>query len=59
MTFGLYQMSADIDTRTGHVLWWLILDIVWMYFFVVGVQKVHTNFNPFLFKVSMTCSLRV
>jgi hypothetical protein len=30
--FGLYQMNADIDTRTGHVIWWLLLDFVWRAF---------------------------
>ena len=54
MTFGLYQMNADIDTHTGHILWWLILDIVWMFYFIAGVKHVHTTFNPFTFKVSIT-----
>lgn len=46
-TFGLYQMSADIDTRVGHVAWWLLLDFVWMYYYWVGVDKIYGNFNPF------------
>ena len=46
MAFGLYQMSADIDSRTGHIVWWLILDIVWMYLYWEGVTAVLGDWNP-------------
>jgi hypothetical protein len=49
MAFGLYQMNADIDSRTGHIVWWLILDIVWMYFYWVGVTSVLGEWNPWTF----------
>ena len=47
MTFGLYQMDADIDTRTGHIVWWLILDVVWMYIYWHGVSAELGPWNPF------------
>jgi hypothetical protein len=46
MAFGLYQMDANIDTRTGHVVWWLVLDIVWMYVFWQGVGAELGPWNP-------------
>jgi hypothetical protein len=49
LTFGLYQMGADIDTRVGLVAWWLLLDFVWMYYYWVGVNNIYGNFNPFFF----------
>lgn len=44
--FGLYQLNAEIDSRWGHVLWWLILDIVWMIVYVQGVSSKLGYFNP-------------
>lgn len=49
MAFGLYQMSAEIDTRAGHVIWWLILDIVWMYLFWDGIRLALGDWNPLTF----------
>lgn len=49
-TFGLYQMNSDLDTRWGHVLWWLILDVVWMWVYVQGVTDRLGYFNPLLFQ---------
>lgn len=49
-TFGLYQMNSDLDTRWGHVLWWLILDVVWMIVYVQGVTDRLGYFNPLLFQ---------
>lgn len=48
MAFGLYQMSSEIDTRTGHIIWWLLLDIVWMYLYWIGIQQCWGPWNPFL-----------
>jgi hypothetical protein len=45
-TFGLYQLNAEIDTRWGHVLWWLILDIVWMVVYVQGIRRQLGHFEP-------------
>ena len=41
-------MSADIDTDPGMVLWWLLLDYVWMFVFWRGTALVHGAWNPFL-----------
>jgi hypothetical protein len=49
MAFGLYQMSADIDSRTGHIVWWLVLDIVWMYLYWTGVKSMLGDWNPWIF----------
>ena len=38
--------SADIDTRSGHIAWWLFLDLVWLYVFWAGVRSVHGEWNP-------------
>jgi hypothetical protein len=43
-------MSADIDTRTGHVAWWLFLDFVWLYVFWQGITLVHGPWNPLLLR---------
>lgn len=48
MAFGLYQMNANIDERIGHIIWWLILDFVWMFLFWEGVTNVHGPWNPLL-----------
>lgn len=45
--FGLYQMNADIDTRSGMIAWWLWLDVVWLYVYWWGVKLVYASFNPF------------
>ena len=45
-SFGLYQLNADIDTRWGHIAWWLFLDVVWMIVFVVGITARQGYFNP-------------
>lgn len=47
-TFGLYQMNAELDTRPGHVFWWLFLDWVWLYVFWVGVTAQLGPWNPLL-----------
>jgi hypothetical protein len=47
--FGLYQLNAEIDTRWGHVLWWLILDVVWMIVYVQGISSRLGYFNPLTF----------
>jgi hypothetical protein len=41
-----HPCSADIDTRSGHIAWWLILDLVWLYVYWVGVTAVHGPWNP-------------
>jgi hypothetical protein len=49
--FGLYQMSAEIDTRSALVAWWLFLDFVWLYIYVEGVRAVFDPlFNPLTFQ---------
>lgn len=47
MTFGLYQMSCEIDRNRGMVLWWLILDIVWLYVYWDGTASRLGPWNPF------------
>lgn len=48
MTFGLYQMSTEIDQNAGMVLWWLLLDYAWMYYYWAGTAKRLGPWNPFL-----------
>jgi hypothetical protein len=50
VTFGLYQMNSELDTRPGHVLWWLILDWVWLYIYWAGVTAQVGPWNPLLFQ---------
>jgi hypothetical protein len=49
MIFGLYQMSAEIDQNRLMVLWWLILDIVWLYVYWQGTAAVLGPWNPLTF----------
>lgn len=46
MTFGLYQMNCDIDRQNTIILWWLILDFVWMFFFYIGTAELLGPWNP-------------
>ena len=48
LAFGLYQMSANIDERNDFVIWWLLLDFVWMFFYYLGVKHVHGPWNPLM-----------
>jgi len=48
-TFGIYQMNSDLDTRAGHVFWWLVLDIVWLGVYWVGISRVLGPWNPLTF----------
>lgn len=49
MIFGLYQMSCEIDQNRWMVLWWLILDIVWLYVYWQGTAAVLGPWNPLTF----------
>jgi hypothetical protein len=44
--------SAEIDTRTGHVIWWLVLDLVWLFLFWQGITVIHGAWNPLTFSGS-------
>jgi hypothetical protein len=47
MTFGLYQMNADIDDDAFMVFQWLALDYVWMFIYWKGTAAVLGAWNPF------------
>lgn len=47
MTFGLYQMNADIDEDAYMVFHWLALDYVWMFVYWKGTAAVLGAWNPF------------
>ena len=49
LAFGLYQMSANIDERNDFIIWWLLLDYVWMLFYYLGVKHVLGPWNPLMF----------
>lgn len=49
MIFGLYQMSCEIDQNRLMVLWWLILDIVWLYVYWKGTADILGPWNPLTF----------
>lgn len=56
MSFGLYQMQAEIDQNVGMVLVWLLLDFVWLYYFWDGVGSQTGQWNPILFQgANMWC----
>jgi hypothetical protein len=49
MIFGLYQMSCEIDQNRLMVLWWLLLDLVWLYIYWQGTAAVLGPWNPLTF----------
>jgi hypothetical protein len=49
MIFGLYQMSCEIDQNRLMVLWWLLLDLVWLYVYWQGTAAVLGPWNPLTF----------
>jgi len=50
LAFGLYQLSTEIDENTGMVIWWLLLDYVWLYVFWQGTAARLGPWNPFTFE---------
>jgi hypothetical protein len=51
MSFGLFQTQAEIDQNIPMVVVWLVLDIVWLYYFWVGVgSNWPGGWNPLLFQ---------
>jgi hypothetical protein len=56
MSFGLFQMQAEIDQNVGMVTVWLLLDFVWLYYFWDGVYSQIGVWNPLLFQgANMWC----
>jgi len=50
LAFGLYQQQTEIDDNTGMIIWWLLLDYVWLYVFWQGTAERLGPWNPFLFQ---------